>query len=260
MGIQKKLLILFTLFSICFAAALYSQQSDGKFAEQKITEKTDSVSKLDSNSKNESPALQTGDFNFDDNSLYFNTQNSQNNNQSYQSKTGISFYVRMIVVLLLIIALIIYLMRFFKNKVDPVVEDSLFLRRAASISLGPGKSVEIVSLLDNKAYVLGVTDSQINLIAKIGETKEEQELIQALNLEADKRQTKVRPYNFTDVLEMFTRKNRNSGTPSSSKAKTSLFSGFSGIKGNIFSDTEKKVEDFVRNHEESEIKAGRNEE
>ena len=32
------------------------------------------------------------------------------------------------------------------------------------------------------------------------------------------------------------------------------------IKGNIFSDTEKKVEDFVRNHEESEIKAGRNEE
>ena len=72
------------------------------------------------------------------------------------------------------------------------------------MTLSPGKTVEIVTLLD-KGYILGVTDSNINLISEI----EDKELIEALNLNFDKKQTVKKPMNFSDVLDMFMGKNQN---------------------------------------------------
>ena len=81
-------------------------------------------------------------------------------------KSSVWLFVRMILVLILVIVAIYALMKFFKKKSTEVKSSDDFLRSVSSLSFGPGKSVEIVTLID-KAYVLGVTEKSINLIAEI---------------------------------------------------------------------------------------------
>ena len=115
------------------------------------------------------------------------------------STGGIGIYVRMIVMLLIVIALIYAVFRFLKasGKVS-VLNDDTFLRKVSSLSLGNGKSVQIVTLIDT-AFLIGVTDNSINLISEI----KDKELIDALNLYADKHDNTARPKNFADVLSLF---------------------------------------------------------
>ncbi len=119
-------------------------------------------------------------------------------NASY-AMSGVGVYVRMIVMLLIVVALIYAVFRFLKasGKV-PLAEDDTFLRRVSSLSLGNGKSVQIVTLIDS-AYLVGVTENAINLISEI----KDKELINALNLYADKHDNAARPKNFADVLSLF---------------------------------------------------------
>ncbi len=112
--------------------------------------------------------------------------------------SGIFVFIRMIIVLAIVCGLIYVVLRFVKKSTGSVETNDQFLRRLSSISLGAGKSVQVVSLMD-KAYILGVTDTQINLIAPV----EDEELIQAMNLNADKTQNRSRPRTFADVLELF---------------------------------------------------------
>ena len=104
----------------------------------------------------------------------------------------------MILVLILVIVAIYALMKFFKKKSTEVKSSDDFLRSVSSLSFGPGKSVEIVTLID-KAYVLGVTEKSINLIAEI----DDKELIESLNLNHDKKSNVSKPINFAEVLDMF---------------------------------------------------------
>ena len=99
------------------------------------------------------------------------------------------------------------------------------MRRVSSLNIGPGKSVEIVTLLDN-AYILGVTDSNINVIDQI----EDKELIEALNLNFDKNQNVKKPMNFADVLDIF--------MPNGPRNK------------NIYEDEERKVNNLSRKNKE----------
>lgn len=112
--------------------------------------------------------------------------------------SGIWVFLRMILVLAIVLVLIWLLFKFLKKNSLIISDDDKFLRRAASVSLGPGKSVQIITLID-KAYLVGVTDSSINLISEIQDT----ELINALNLYADKTQNASKPKNFTEILELF---------------------------------------------------------
>lgn len=112
--------------------------------------------------------------------------------------SGIWVFLRMILVLAIVLVLIWLLFKFLKKNSLIISDDDKFLRRAASVSLGPGKSVQIITLID-KAYLLGVTDNSINLISEIQDT----ELINALNLYADKTQNASKPKNFTEILELF---------------------------------------------------------
>lgn len=155
---------------------------------------------------------------------------------SYTSTNNSWFFIRMVLVLILIVVAIYFVMRFFKNKNNPTVEDSDFLRKVATLNIAPGRTVEIVTLLDGKGYVLGVTENNINLLAEIGNTAEEKELISALNLTADKKQKNNKPANFTDVLEMFV------GRGKTQKNKIN----------NIYEDSERKVDDFI-NSNSSEV-------
>ena len=95
------------------------------------------------------------------------------------------------------------------------------MRRVSSLNFAPGKSVEIVTLVD-RCFMLGVTDSNINLIAEITD----KEMISALNLNFDKKQNTKKPMNFSDVLEMFMPKSSN--------------------KKSIYKNTEEAVENIAR--------------
>ena len=70
--------------------------------------------------------------------------------------------------------------------------------------------------------MLGVTDSNINLIAEITD----KEMISALNLNFDKKQNTKKPMNFNDVLEMFMPKSSN--------------------KKSIYKNTEQAVENIAK--------------
>lgn len=108
--------------------------------------------------------------------------------------------IQMIVMLALVIAAIYGLMLFFKKKNNITKSDDDFLRRVSTLNLAPNKSVEIITLLD-KGYLIGVTEGGINLISEIDDA----ELVESLNLNFDKKNNTTKPYNFKDVLEMFTR-------------------------------------------------------
>ena len=118
--------------------------------------------------------------------------------ESNLEKSSVWLFVRMILVLILVIVAIYALMKFFKKKSTEVKSSDDFLRSVSSLSFGPGISVEIVTLID-KAYVLGVTEKSINLIAEI----DDKELIESLNLNHDKKSNVSKPINFAEVLDMF---------------------------------------------------------
>ncbi|MCR5763469.1 MAG: flagellar biosynthetic protein FliO [Treponema sp.] len=130
---------------------------------------------------------------------------SNNISESSYSTSGVGIYIRMIIMLLIVIALIYAVFRFLKNsgKVSGLNDDT-FLRRVSSLSVGNGKSVQIITLIDT-AYLIGVTDNSINLISEI----KNKELIDALNLYADKHDNSSRPKNFADVLSLFMAPKKN---------------------------------------------------
>lgn len=155
---------------------------------------------------------------------YFSSNNENSNLNLKQPSTAWTF-IKMILFLCLVVAAIYAVMWFFKKKLNNTKSDDNFLRRVSSLNIGPGKSVEIVTLLDN-AYILGVTDSNINVIDQI----EDKELIEALNLNFDKNQNVKKPMNFADVLDIF--------MPNGPRNK------------NIYEDEERKVNNLSRKNKE----------
>lgn len=90
-------------------------------------------------------------------------------------------FVRMILVLLVVIGCIYAVFYFVKKTTNPTNETDVFLKKVASITLSPGKSVQVVTL-QNHCYILGVSDSSVQLISEL----DDKDLIDAMNLEADK--------------------------------------------------------------------------
>ena len=150
------------------------------------------------NVSSDTQSVQNGTF--ESNSSYFNTAatEAQNSNGEYKAPSTAGFLIKTIVALLLVVAAIYGIMLFFKKKNNVAKSDDDFLRRVSSLTFAPGKSVEIVTLLDH-AYILGVTDSNINLLGQV----EDKELIEAMNLNFDKKQNVKKPMNFSDVLDIF---------------------------------------------------------
>ncbi len=133
------------------------------------------------------------------------------------SGSGIGIFVRMIVALVIIVGLIYFVFWFIKKKSNVVSNDDDYLRRVAAINVAPGKSVQVVTLID-KAYLIGVTDDSITLLGEINDD----ELIKAMNLNADKKTNNKKPTTFSEVLDMFLVK--------------------SGKQKNVFSESEQKVD------------------
>ena len=117
---------------------------------------------------------------------------------AYKEPSAVGMFVRMIVVLIIVIGLIYGVLWFIKKKTNIVKTDDEYLRRAAYINIAPGKTVEVITLID-KAYLIGVTEDNITLLGEI----HDDELIKAMNLTADKKNNTKKPANFSEVLDMF---------------------------------------------------------
>lgn len=140
-----------------------------------------------------------------------NTNNSTVNSNRRNTSTGWLFF-RMIIVLILVCAAIYFIFWLLKKKNKVGITENEYLRRAAFINIAPNKTIEVITLID-KAYLIGVTESNISLIGEITD----KELIQSMNLTADKKQNVKNPVNFAEVLDMFTRKSKNSNAFSSAE-------------------------------------------
>ncbi len=152
---------------------------------------------------------------FENNTNYFSDSSSSEGAdgavRAYKGPSTAGMIIRMIVVLGLVIVILFFILRYIKKRNNNVQSDDDFMRRVSSLNFAPGKSIEIVTLVD-RCFMLGVTDSNINLITEITD----KEMISALNLNFDKKQNTKKPMNFTDVLEMF--------MPNASKNKKSIYS------------------------------------
>ena len=147
---------------------------------------------------------------------------------TYKAPSTAGMIIKMLVVLALVVAALYGILRFFKNKNNKVQSDDDFMRRVSSLSFAPGKSVEVVTLVD-RCFMLGVTDSNINLIAEITD----KEMISAMNLNFDKKQATKKPMNFADVLDMF--------MPNGPRSRN-----------NIYENSERAVDELSNNIQESE--------
>ena len=125
-----------------------------------------------------------------------------------RSSNGIWIFIRMVLVLALVVAVIYLIFRLLKNNGIVPSEDDQFLRRISYLPIGNNKSVQIISLIDH-AYILGVSDNNINLISEIND----KELIDAMNLYSDKKATASKPRNFADILDLFMPRKKDSSAP-----------------------------------------------
>ncbi len=196
---KYKKLIAVCFFCLTAVFALYSQNSSG----------------VSSNNLTEESII-----------LSDNSTNTSNGASSYKAPSTAGTFVRMIFALIIVVALIYGVLWFIKKKTNIVKTEDEYLRRAAYLNIAPGKTVEVITLID-KAYLIGVTEDNITLLAEIND----KELINAMNLTADKRTNVKKPANFSEVLDMFLAKKNN--------------------QKNVFSDTEKTVDEIFKKRGES---------
>lgn len=127
------------------------------------------------------------------------------NSANSSEPSAVWAFVKMILVLAVIIACIYGVFIFFRKSSNSGNSDDPFLRKVSQISLSPGKSVQVVTLLDN-AYLIGVTDNSINLIGQVTD----KELVEAMNVYSDKNSRIEKPRTFSDVLDIFLQKGHRS--------------------------------------------------
>ncbi len=156
----------------------------------------------------------------------------ENANDEYKPASTIGVFVRMIIVLIVVVLLIYAFFWFVKRKTNNNLKtDDDYLRRVAYLNIAPGKTVEVITLID-KAYLIGVTEDNINLLGEI----DDKELITAMNLNSDKKANIKKPATFNEVLELFLQKGSK---------KKSVFSQEESKVENLFSENPPKQDDTL---------------
>jgi flagellar protein FliO/FliZ len=91
----------------------------------------------------------------------------------------LSYFLRMILVLALVLAAIYGVYRLMKGFARTKVSDDSAIRVLATTALGQGKALHVVSL-GSKAYLIGATDAAVSLVAEL----EDKDFVDALALQA----------------------------------------------------------------------------
>ena len=135
----------------------------------------------------------------DESTIFLNNSSDLTQANEDSSSNTFGLFFRMILVLIIIVLLIygfVWLLRKTsgqKSKNDP------YLKEVANLTFAPGKSVRVVTLKD-KAFLIGVTESNINLISEV----EDKDLIDAMNLNAEEKPSD-KPKDFASLLASFTK-------------------------------------------------------
>ncbi|MBP5402501.1 MAG: flagellar biosynthetic protein FliO [Treponema sp.] len=204
----KKIFII--LLSVMCVNLFYAQQVEPE-------SKSESEFVLTDNSQKENP----------EKNFVFTNENLNAEN-TIKKTSSVWLFIRMILVLGVVVVCIYFVMNFMKKSVTGDSDSGdVYLRKVAQITLSPGKTVQVVTLLD-KGYMLGVSESAVNLITEI----DDKELISAMNISADKESRTRKARNFGEVLEMF--------MPSKSSHTTSA------TQDNIYSEASNDVKEFVK--------------
>ena len=91
---------------------------------------------------------------------------------------------------------------FLKKVSGTTTSSDPYLKKVASLSLSPGKFVYVITL-NSKAYLIGVADNSVNLIAEI----DDKELIDTMNLHVPQSFEGKKPLDFSSLLGKFVNTN-----------------------------------------------------
>lgn len=174
----RKNLVVFLFVLICSVFSVFAQQNSNQ-------------------SNEENQVIAQTENSFDESSIVLG-ESQQNQTQSRSSSTFF-LLLRMILFLVVVVACIFLVFRFMKKTMATPDNDDIFMRIVSSVNISPSKSVQIVTLTDKYAFLIGVSDDSVNLISQI----DDPELIQAMNLYSDKQKKKNKPKNFADILDIF---------------------------------------------------------
>ncbi len=174
----RKNLVVFLFVLVCSVFSVFAQQNSNQSSE-------------------ENQIIAQTENSFDESSIVLGGT-PQNQAQERNSSTFF-LLLRMILFLAVVVACIFLVFRFMKKTMATPDNDDIFMRIVSSVNISPSKSVQIVTLTDKYAFLIGVSDDSVNLISQI----DDPELIQAMNLYSDKQKKKNKPKNFADILDIF---------------------------------------------------------
>ena len=171
-----------------FSVSVFAQQVSSQSQNQ--PESQNSSAQTDLNSQNQNWNWSAGDSGIE---------------QSSPSSVGLFF--RMVFALLIVLGIAYLAIRVLKRGTKLSNSDDPFLRHVSHLSLSASRSVDVVTILDH-AYILGVSDNAVNLIGQI----EDKELVNSMNLYADKNDNTKRPRTFNDILSIFMPNSNRNGS------------------------------------------------
>ena len=174
----RKNLVVFLFVLVCSVFSVFAQQNSNQSSE-------------------ENQIIAQTENSFDESSIVLGGT-PQNQAQERNSSTFF-LLLRMILFLAVVVPCIFLVFRFMKKTMATPDNDDIFMRIVSSVNISPSKSVQIVTLTDKYAFLIGVSDDSVNLISQI----DDPELIQAMNLYSDKQKKKNKPKNFADILDIF---------------------------------------------------------
>lgn len=173
----KKSLVVFLLILVCAVFSVAAQQNS---------------------SAEETQVIEQPQNTFDESSILLG-EGRQNQASGGSGSSSFFLLLRMVLFLLIVVACIFLVFKFMKKTMAVPDNDDMFMRIVSSVNISPSKSVQIVTLTDKYAFMIGVSDDSVNLISQI----DDPELIQAMNLYSDKQKKKSKPKNFADILDIF---------------------------------------------------------
>jgi flagellar protein FliO/FliZ len=148
--------------------------------------------------------------------------------------SSIWILVRVVLVLALVCAGIYGVVYLMKKSTGAKAGNDPYLKNIASLYFSPNKSVQVISL-GERAYLVGVTDQAINLIAEV----QDKELVDAMNLQSDKKNP-LPTGTFQSVISNFFpgagKKESGSGTAPGSGPNETATAGFPDQESVPFAD------------------------
>lgn len=132
-------------------------------------------------------------------------ENAFDLNVAERAQSPVSNLLRVLISLVIVCILAYVVLKFLKKSSLSLTSDSPYLKSVASINLAQGKSIHVVTL-GEKAYLVGVTDSSINMIGEV----EDKILVDTMNLDADRRRASP-GQDFASMLPSVFKGSKNKG-------------------------------------------------